>query len=65
MGKSTYPEAEDGEWILPVANGHRHQCCDCGLVHKVDYRIVDGKVEFRSTRDGRATGQVRRHLKAK
>jgi hypothetical protein len=39
------------------------QCCDCGLVHVYEYKIVTGKVYVSTTRNERATGQVRRHLK--
>ena len=38
-------------------------CCDCGLVHDMDFRIVGDKakrIEFRVARNNRSTGQVRR-----
>lgn len=35
-------------------------CCDCGLVHDMDFRIVEGKIQFRARRNNRATGQLRR-----
>jgi len=60
-----YEEAEDGEWIDAAARGHKIQCCDCGLVHDYDFRVVDGRVQFRAKRNNRATGQVRRHQKGK
>jgi hypothetical protein len=41
----------------------REQCCDCGLIHRLDFRIVDGKVEFRTRRDDRATAAARRGFK--
>ena len=41
----------------------REQCCDCGLIHRLDFRIVDGKVEFRTRRDDRATAAARRSFK--
>jgi len=41
----------------------REQCCDCGLIHRLDFRIVDGKVEFRTRRDDRATSAARRNFK--
>lgn len=34
-------------WIIPKQKGYKSQCCDCGLTHQYDFRIVDGKVEFR------------------
>lgn len=29
-----------GEWVQPVSNGYLMKCCDCGLVHRVDFRVV-------------------------
>ena len=37
-----------GEWTRPRKQNFREQCCDCGLIHRLDFRIVDGKVEFRN-----------------
>lgn len=33
---------EDGwsKWIKPVMKGYKLACCDCGLVHKVDFAVV-------------------------
>jgi len=55
-----YPVLVDGEWTRPRMRGFREQCCDCGLIHRIDFRIVDGSVEFRATRDERATAAARR-----
>jgi hypothetical protein len=54
-----------GEWIRPRMRDFREQCCDCGLIHRLDFRIVDGAIEFRTRRDGRATAAARRGLRAK
>ena len=35
-------------------------CCDCGLVHKVEFKIINGEVGVRFLRDERGTGQARR-----
>jgi hypothetical protein len=58
-----YPKIKDGELIQPVMKGYRMACCDCGLVHKIDFKIVGKKIQFRAYRDNRATGQFRRHNK--
>lgn len=58
-----YDQLTDGEWMTPVRKGFKEQCCGCGLVHKVDFRIVDGKVQFRATQDARATAAARRPFK--
>ena len=53
----------DGQWIRPIRRGFLEQCCSCGLCHKVDYRIVDGHIEFRARTDARATAAARRAFK--
>lgn len=30
----------DGEWQLPIMRNYRMACCDCGLVHNIDFRIL-------------------------
>lgn len=46
-------------WVTPVRKGYRMQCCDCGLVHAIDFRVKDGKIQFRVERHFRATAGVR------
>ena len=66
-----YDQPEAGEWVQPTPEGYKFQCCDCGLVHRLDFRIVYAntgmpvrfsgrKVQFRAFRDERATAAVRR-----
>lgn len=52
-------------WVYPEMDGYKMSCCDCGLVHQMQFRVTDDyeRVEFRVRRDNRATGQVRRHRK--
>ncbi len=52
-----------GEWLRPVRKGYLAACCDCGLVHRVDFRVRDGRAEFRAYRDNRRTA-VKRRAKA-
>jgi hypothetical protein len=58
---SAYTKPKPGEWVQPVEHGYKMACCDCGLVHKIDFRVENGRVQFRVVRDNRATGQIRRH----
>ena len=37
-----------------------HECCDCSLTHKVEYRLIDGKLYERWTRDPVETRKRRR-----
>lgn len=73
-----YKHVESGEWFRVAKREHRNACCDCGLVHVVDYRIVrddldhpgdvievEGMIEMRVRRDGPATGGMRRAMKRK
>ena len=59
-----YDRPEAGEWVMPIRRGYKMACCDCGLVHKLDFRVRKGKIEFRVFRDNRATAAMRRWMKA-
>lgn len=63
-----YDEPKAGEWVQPRRKGYNLACCDCGLVHTLDFRIVkyaenQRKIQFRVFRNNRATGQVRRWMR--
>lgn len=60
MTKKLYPVVTSGEWVQPVKKGYRMACCDCALVHTLDFRIRAGKIQFRAFRNNRSTGQLRR-----
>jgi hypothetical protein len=55
-----YESVAPDEWIQPVMKGYRVECCDCGLAHEVDFRIVGKRVQLRARRNNRATAQLRR-----
>ena len=57
---SRYTQIKDGEWFAPTVSDWRMQCCDCGLVHRVNFRIDDGRVLMQAFRDARKTAAVRR-----
>lgn len=63
MGRK-YPGGDSGKWIRPIRKGYRLRCCDCDLVHSLDFRVVkEGKnsyLEFRVFRDNRSTAACRR-----
>ena len=62
--KRTYYHVTDGEWIAVPKRGYKEQCCDCGLIHKLNFRITDkGGIEIQTFRDGRATAGARKHFK--
>lgn len=62
-----YPSIKNGEWVQPVRRGYRMACCDCGLVHVVNFKLIKcGRgniIRLQAFRDERATGQKRRKLK--
>lgn len=58
----------DSEWV-DVTCERSVQCCDCGLVHNEDYRIISSEngdhIIRQAFRDNRATAARRRSLKAR
>ena len=61
--------ANDGgwsDWIWPTHTGYRLGCCDCGLVHNVDFRVdtdlLDGEIiiGFRVSRNRKSTAGKRK-----
>lgn len=49
-----YPQVKNGEWVQPIRRGYRLQCCDCGLTHRLDFRLIkNGRgnfIQFRAYR---------------
>lgn len=54
------PQAEAGEWMDMPGRHYRLICCDCGLSHDFEFRVVKGKIRFRAYRNERSTAAVRR-----
>ena len=49
------------DWVVPTKKAHEEMCCDCGLVHIIDFRINEyGQIEYRVMRDDRTTAKIRR-----
>ena len=63
MSKEPYYHVTDGELVQVPWKGGKDQCCDCGLVHTVNYKVIDGKLHVQVFRDPKATGGARRHKK--
>jgi Fe2+ or Zn2+ uptake regulation protein len=67
------------EWAWPTMKLYRMGCCDCGLVHDIEFKVVrvtnrrgalntgvevkGHRVLFRARRNKRSTAQVRRHTR--
>jgi hypothetical protein len=60
---ATYPRMKNGEWVKPKKRSYKMACCDCGLVHRMDFIVSGRKVIFRMFRDNRATAAMRRRKK--
>ena len=62
-----YKTPTAGEWVQPVRRGYKLGCCDCGLVHTVNFRVVKWgrgtKVQFQVFRNERSTALMRRHMR--
>lgn len=67
-----YIQIVEGEWIEPAKKGFIDQCCDCHLVHVIDFAVVDSRtkekiphatVQFKLRVDRRKTAASRRKLK--
>lgn len=58
-------EGKDGwtEWLAPHRTDFKLACCSCDLVHRMQFRTVQGQIQFRLTRDMRATAAKRRKRK--
>lgn len=65
--------AEKGRWsrwVQPKRKSYKLACCDCGLVHDMEFRLMPslngGKhIHFRVARNNRSTALIRRHDAAK
>jgi hypothetical protein len=59
-----YPGVVEGDWVQPVRRGYRMACCDCGLVHVVNFRLVKrgrgNVIQLQAFRHNRATAAARR-----
>lgn len=49
-----YKTVQSGEWVSPRRKGYYMKCCDCGLVHRMNFRLVKygsgKKIQFQAFR---------------
>ncbi len=58
---STYGQIYDGDWIKLYMRGQKIGCCDCHLIHTINFRKgKDGGLEAQFFRDTKATYGKRR-----
>ena len=62
--KGKYPTVEAGEWVKPKRRFYYMGCCDCGLVHKLEFAlrpVTNGKgIFFRAWREESQTAALRK-----
>ena len=64
--RKAYPKVEAGEWVTPRRRFYGMGCCDCGLVHKIEFRLVPSwhgggkKIQLRAWRDEAGTKKLRK-----
>jgi Zn-finger protein len=54
-----FHKQKDGEWVRPKMRGYKMGCCDCGLVHRLDFKIINNEIAFRAFRMPRTTKKLR------
>lgn len=59
-----YNQRYDGEWV-DVTEERFYACCDCGLVHRYEHRVLEGRILRRVFRDRRGTADRRRSIEVK
>jgi len=55
MKVEEFEQVNDGEWVQPTRKGYQMKCCDCGLIHILDFRLIKygdskHKIQFRAKR---------------
>src|SRR5579864_565598 len=55
-----YQRIDSNEWMVVPKNNFILACIDCGLTHKINFRVIDNKVEFQVFHATRETAAIRR-----
>jgi hypothetical protein len=62
---TSFRDIQSDQWVNPKRRGFKMACCDCGLVHDVDFRISKtaqgNQIQMRMRRNRRSTAMIRRH----
>ena len=50
MTETEFPDVKAGKWVQPIPTGYLMMCCGCGLVHRLDFRVVkDNRTRGKAT----------------
>lgn len=60
-----YTAWDSGTWCHPVLKNFKMMCCDCSLVHTLNFRIEGRNLAVQVFRDERATAAARAAKKRK
>ena len=72
-----FKQQYENEWVQPRRKNYYMKCCDCGLIHALDFRILKTKdkrcfIQFRArrvkakeVRDERRMKDLKKRLKQK
>lgn len=67
MEEGDYQFCKHNEWVRPIKKGFGFACCDCGLVHSMDFKHIKWgkgrKILFRIRRNEEETEQLREHMR--
>lgn len=59
--KQETPNADGWIDFVEITNNKaRLGCCDCGLTHDFEFKVIDGKLNFRTKTNHRSTAQRRK-----
>lgn len=64
MRARRYKKVKAGHWEQPIRHGYKMVCCDCGLVHNMDFRVQGGRAQFRAWRANGLTARERKRMAA-
>ena len=55
-----YDQVLDGDWHSVDRKDNFDECCDCGLTHRVEYKVAKGRIWFRCWREDKLTNAKRK-----
>lgn len=60
----SYEKPKGSEWVQPIRKGYKMMCCDCGLVHTMNFRVYKGRAQFQCFRNNRSTAMARKNFES-
>jgi hypothetical protein len=56
-------DVKDNEWIKPAMTGYIMECCGCGMMHRMDFRVESDGINI-ELRGARLTDQEAANIRA-